>query len=73
MFNYQILKNLRKLSGKLRNGSCSAKKELTESEQKKERLLSRLELEAMQNDSFPVSLYEIKLRRVQFHLKVICK
>jgi len=46
---------------------------LTKSQEKKARLLSRLELEAMQDDSFPLSLYEVKLRRLNFQIKVICK
>jgi len=46
---------------------------LTKTQEKKARVLSRLELEAMQDDSFPLSLYDIKLRRLNFQLKVICK
>ena len=73
MLNYRILKNLQRLLEKLSSGTCSAKIGLTQSQEKKARLLSRIELEAMQDDSFPLSLYDIKLRRLDFQIKVICK
>jgi len=73
MLNYRILKSLQRLSGKVLSGICSAKAVYNKKQEAKSRVLSRIELEAMQDESFPLSLYDIKIRRLKLQIKVVCK
>ncbi len=51
------------------SGICSAKADYDKKQETKSRVLSRIELEAMQDESFPLSLYDVKIRRLKFQIK----